>query len=131
MRKLPTLALLLTLTAATAFAARRNVATQAGFTPPPEPGVVYTVIDFPRAAGQAQTAIVNVSWGLASRRIVVAAPYRGICSQTTPSGFVLKLRHPRPDSVPLTVLTTGTIVRGPYQGDVPLELLNPCYRLVS
>jgi hypothetical protein len=74
---------------------------------------------------------VNVDWGLASRRVVVAAPYRGACSSTTPSGFVLKLRHPRPDTTPLTITTTGTIVRGPYQGDIPLEVLNACYKLVS
>ncbi|PYQ60201.1 MAG: hypothetical protein DMF53_17455 [Acidobacteria bacterium] len=131
MRRLPVLALLLILTAATAFAARQSVATSASFTPPAEPGVIYTVINFPRASGLAQSAVVNVDWGLASRRIVVAAPYRGACSTTTPSGFVLKLRHPRPDTTPLTITTTGTIVRGPYQGDVPLEVLNSCYKLVS
>ena len=131
MRKLTTLALLLILTAATAFAARQSVATSASFTPPAQAGVIYTVIDFPRASGLAQSAVVNVDWGLASRRVVVGAPYRGACSSTTPSGFVLKLRHPRPDTVPLTITTTGTIVRGPYQGDVPLEVLNSCYKLVS
>jgi len=31
----------------------------------------------------------------------------------------------------VTIVTTGTIVRGPYQGDLPLELLHPCYKLVS
>ncbi|HET9212804.1 MAG TPA: hypothetical protein VFR03_20525 [Thermoanaerobaculia bacterium] len=131
MRRLPALALLLILVATTAFAARRSIATSASFTPPPERGVIYTVIDFPRASGRAQAAMVKVDWGLASRRLVVAAPYRGVCSETTPSGFVLKLRHTRPDSVPLTITTTGTIVRGPYQGDVPLELVSPCYRLAS
>ena len=131
MRKLPVLAFLLILTAATAFAGRRSIATAVSFTPPPEPGVIFTVIDIARASGKAQNTIVNVDWGLASRRVVVAAPYRGICSQTTPAGFVLKMRHPRPDVVPLTVTTTGTVVRGPFQGDVPLEVLNPCYKLVT
>jgi len=132
MRKLHlALALLLILAAATAFAGRRSIASSAYFTPPPEPGVIFTVINFARSGGTAQGTVVNVDWGLASRRVVVAAPYRGACSTTTPSGFVLKLRHPRPDTVPLTITTTGTIVRGPYQGDVPLELLNPCYKLAS
>src|SRR5436309_16132394 len=119
MRKLTTLALLLILTAATAFAARQSVATSASFTPPAQAGVIYTVIDFPRASGLAQSAVVNEDLGLASRRVVVGASYRGGCSSPTPSGFVLKLRHPRPDTVPLTVTTPGRIVRGPYQGDVP------------
>src|SRR5690348_13402289 len=101
MRKLPTLALLLVLTASTAYSARRAGLSQAYFTPPPEPGVIYTVINYARSSGRAQTTVVNVEWGSASRRVTVGAPYRGACSETTPAGFVLKLRHPRPDSVPL------------------------------
>ena len=133
MRKLHLgLALLLILAvASTAYSARRAALSRAYFTPPPEPGVIFTVIDFARSSGKAQTTVVNVEWGAASRRVTVAAPYRGVCSETTPSGFVLKMHHPRPDSVPLTITTTGDLVRGPYQGDVPLELLNPCYRLVT
>jgi hypothetical protein len=131
MRKLPILALLLVLTASTAYSARRAGLSQAYFTPPPEPGVIYTVINYARSSGRAQTTVVNVEWGSASRRVTVGAPYRGACSETTPAGFVLKLRHPRPDSVPLTITTTGELVRGPYQGDVPLELLSPCYKLAS
>jgi hypothetical protein len=103
----------------------------ASFTPPPEPGQIFTVINFRRAEGQAQNTRVSIDWGAASRSFVVGAPYRGICSTSTPSGFVLKQRHPRPDQVPLTITTDGTIVRGPYQGDPPLELLNSCYRLAS
>lgn len=131
MRKLPALALLLVLTASTAYPARRTGLSRTYFTPPPEAGVIYTVIDFARSSGKAQTTVVNVEWGSASRRVLVGAPYRGMCLETTPSGFVLKLRHPRPDSVPLTITTTGTIVRGPYQGDIPLEVLSPCYKLVG
>jgi hypothetical protein len=124
------LALLLISTVPAAFAGRRNVS-RASFIPPDEPGVIFTVIDFDRVAGSPQAAIVNVSWGSASRRVVVAAPYRGICSETTPSGFVLKMRHPQPDSVPMTITTNGIIVRPPYQGDPPLELLDACYRLMQ
>lgn len=132
MRKVrPGLALLLVLAASTAYPAGRAALSRAYFTPPPEAGVIYTVIDFARSSGKAQTTVVNVEWGSASRKVTVAAPYRGVCSETTPSGFVLKLRHPRPDTVPLTITTTGAVVRSPYQGDVPLELLNPCYRLAS
>ena len=124
MRKLTTLALLLILTAATAFAARQSVATSASFTPPAQAGVIYTVIDFPRDSGKAQAAIVNVAWGLASRRVVVAAPYRGICSQTTPSGFVLKLRHPRPDVVPLTITNNATTKIRPWAWAVAASVLS-------
>jgi hypothetical protein len=86
------------------------------------------VINFERAGDRAQATYVNISWGSVRRQIVVAPPYQA-CAETPAAGIVLKLRHPRPDSVPLTVSTTGTIVRGPYQGDVPLELLSACYRL--
>lgn len=130
MRKLH-FALALLLVSTVVFAGRRITIATAAFTPPPEPGVIYTVIDFDRVSGKLQPAIVNVVWGSASRKVTVAAPYRGLCSETTPSGFVLKIRHPRPDSVPLTIVTNGVIVQEPYQGDVPLELLNPCYRLVT
>jgi hypothetical protein len=129
MRKLHlALALLLIASASVAFAGRRAFST-ANFTPPPEPGVIFTVIDFARASGRAQGTVVNVEWGSASRKVTAVPPYRGLCVTSTPSGFVLKLRHPRPDSVPMVITTTGTIVRGPYQGDPPLELLNACYRL--
>jgi hypothetical protein len=124
------LAFLLIATVPVAAGGRRAVS-RASFVPPDEPGVIYTVIDFDQSSGKPVAVTVNVAWGSASRRVTVAAPYRGICSETTPSGFVLKMRHPRPDSVPMTITTNGVIVREPYQGDLPLELLSSCYRLVT
>jgi hypothetical protein len=110
-----------------AFAARARFST-ARFIPPAEAGQIFTVINYGRASGRTQPTVVNVEWGSASRRITVSPPYR-LCAQTEASGIVLKMRHPRPDQVPLTITTTGTIVRGPYQGDPPLELLSACYKL--
>jgi hypothetical protein len=136
MRK-PSIALALSLVlgvalvASAAFARKAPKSATGSFTPPPEPGIIYTVIDFARAGGRAEGTVVEVSQGAVNRTVTVAAPYTGTCAETTPSGFVLKLRHPRPDSVPLTISTDGTIVRGPYQGDVPMELLSACYRVVS
>jgi hypothetical protein len=121
----PLTALLLALAASAAWGVHYA---GARFTPPAEAGVIYTVINFERAGGRAQATYVNVVWGTARRQIVVAPPYQ-TCAETPAAGIVLKLRHPRPDSVPLTISTSGTIVRGPYQGDVPLELLSACYRL--
>src|SRR4051794_34829684 len=100
------LAVLLIAGSTVAFARGRAFSTT-NFTPPPEPGVIFTVIDFARASGRAQGTVVNVEWGSASRRVTVAAPYQGVCAETTPSGFVLKMRHPRPDSVPMVITTTG------------------------
>jgi hypothetical protein len=131
MRK-PALALVLLLLslAPNAFAARqRNAKTT--FTPPPEPGVIFVVIDYARADGLAQGTVVNVDWGRASRKVTVGAPYHGICSETTPAGFVLRMRHPTSDSVPMTITTNGTIVREPFQGDPPLEILDACYKLTQ
>ena len=110
-----------------AFAARARFAS-ASFIPPAEPGLIFTVINYDRGAGRTQPTGVNVNWGSASRRITVVPPDR-TCAQTPAAGIVLRLRHPRPDQVPLTITTTGTIVRGPYQGEPPLELLSACYRL--
>jgi hypothetical protein len=107
-------------------------AAQASYTPPAEPGLIYTVINFNRANGMARHTRVNVDFGNLHRRLVVSAPYsQSPCSRTTPSGFVLRTRHNQPDSPQLAITTTGTIVRGPYQGEPPLELLNPCYKLVK
>ncbi|HEY0512679.1 MAG TPA: hypothetical protein VGH73_12290 [Thermoanaerobaculia bacterium] len=122
------IAILLALAAPAAFAAHRT--TTASFVPPAETGTIFTVINYDHAFGRTQGTVVNVDWGAASRRITVAPPYR-TCAETPAAGIVLKLRHPRPDSVPLTITTTGTIVRGPYQGDPPLELLSACYHLAS
>jgi hypothetical protein len=121
------LAFLLLAVIVPAFAARARFAT-ARFIPPAEPGQIFTVINYDRAGGRTQVTGINVDWGRASRRITVAPPYR-VCAETEAAGIVLKMRHPRPDQVPLTITTTGTIVRGPYQGEPPLELLSACYRL--
>ena len=118
-------ALLLVLAASAAFGVRYA---SFRFTPPAEAGVIYTVINFDRAGDRARPTYVNLVWGNVRRQLVVAPPYR-TCAETPAAGIVFKLRHPRPDSVPLTISTTGTVVRGPYQGDVPLELLSACYRL--
>jgi hypothetical protein len=129
MRKLHvSLATLLVFIPLAAFAARRFAT--ASFTPPPETGLIYTVINYDRAFGRTQGTFVDVSWGGDHRHITVAPPYR-TCAQSPAAGFVLRLRHSSPDSVPLTLSTTGTIVRGPYQGDVPLELLSACYQMVK
>jgi hypothetical protein len=117
--------LLLVLAASAAFGVRYA---SFRFTPPAEAGVVYTVINFDRASDRAQPMYVNLVWGSVRRQLVVAPPYR-TCAETPAAGIVLKLRHPRPDSVPLTISTTGTVVRSPYRGDVPLELLSACYRM--
>ncbi len=122
-------AILLTLVTSAAVAAATSTAT---YTPPAETGVIFTVIDYARASGKAQATYVTVDWGTIHRQRVFLAPYSAnSCSRTTPAGIVFKLRHNVPGSTPLTITTTGTIVRGPYQGDMPLELLHPCYKLVS
>jgi hypothetical protein len=123
---------LILLASATAVAwgarARASVAT---FTPPAQPGLIYTVINYSRAAGTAQFTLVSVSWGNFHHDIVVPPPYLiNPCSTSTPSGFVLRIRNNQGISTPLTLTTTGTIVRRPFQGDVPMELLHACYRLV-
>jgi hypothetical protein len=103
----------------------------ATYVPPAEPGLIYTIINFNRTGGRTQNTPVTVSWGDIHRSFVVAAPYAvNPCSTSTPSGFVFRLRNNQGDSTPLTITTSGTIVRGPFQGDVPMELLHACYRSV-
>ena len=96
---------------------------------PSEPGNIFTVINYKRVRGRAQPTSVTIDTGAARRSRTVSPPYQR-CVEMTPSGFVLKMRNPRPSSDPLTISTTGSIVRGPYSGDLPLEVLHPCYKLV-
>jgi len=131
MRKPHLYALLLLIVLPTAILARTRVwKVRATFVPPPEPGKIFVVIQYDRSSGHNQGTFVNVDWGSASRRVAVAPPYRQ-CVDATNAGFVLRMRHPTADSVPMTITTTGAIVRGPYQGEMPLEVLSACYKLVS
>ncbi len=100
------------------------------YVPPAEPGDIFVVIDFTRVHGTPQPIDVTANLGTRRRDLVVATPYQN-CIETTPAGIVLRVRHFTSDTTPLTLTTTGTIVRGPYQGEMPLEVLHPCYQLVS
>jgi hypothetical protein len=102
----------------------------ASYTPPPEPGHIFTVINYQRAGGRAQKTYVTIAWG-ASRRTRIFSPPYNACTTTTPAGVVIRLRHNSADTTPLTVSTTGAIVKGPYQGEPPLELLHRCYQLTK
>src|SRR4051794_28208461 len=105
------LALILVLPAAV-FARARSAT--AHYTTPAEPGQIFTVIDYPRAQNRAQTATVNAAVGDASRSVIVPGPaYQNPCTTSTPAGFVLRLRHNTSDPVPVTISTSGTIIRGP------------------
>jgi hypothetical protein len=99
------------------------------YVPPPQPGDIYTVIDFPFVHGAAEGISVSEAMGN-RRRDLVAAP-RYSCDHSTPTGVVVRFRHFTADSAPLTITTTGTILRGPYQGGLPPEALHRCYELVS
>ncbi|HEV7786604.1 MAG TPA: hypothetical protein VGQ28_14760 [Thermoanaerobaculia bacterium] len=124
--------LILILLASATAVARTAKASVATYVPPAEPGLIYTIINFNRAGGRTQNTPVTVSWGDFHNSFVVSAPYAANpCSTSTPSGFVFRLRNNQGDSTPLTITTSGTIVRGPFQGDVPMELLHACYRLVK
>ncbi len=124
MRKLPLATFIilgLLLFAAFAKAAETITVT---YTPRPGAGAVFAVFDFPREGGRAQPAPVTISGGV--RRSFIAVPY-GRCDQVRPAGFVVKLKQP--GQGPLKITTTGILVRAPYQGDPPIELLYTCYRV--
>ena len=96
---------------------------------PPEPGVIYTVVNYNRQADLAQLTTVTLRKGNTRQQFTVSPPYRR-CVETSPSGFVLKLRHQGADPLLVVIRTSGEVIRGPYQGDPPLEQLHPCYKLV-
>jgi hypothetical protein len=123
--RIAAVALLAVLTSATA---RTRVAT-VHYIPPPEPGDIFTVIDFDHSGGEAQPMQVTESMAQRQRSFTAIAPYS--CAQSTPTGVVVRFRHFTADSTPLNLSTTGTIIRGPFQGDMPMEALHHCYRLMS
>jgi hypothetical protein len=124
--------ILLISAAAVAWATKPAKASTATYVPPSEPGLIYTVINYSRAGGTAQHTLVSVDWGNFHNNVVVPPPYlSNPCSTSTPAGFVLRVRNNQGDSTPFKLTTNGTIVRGPFQGDVPMELLHACYRLVK
>ncbi|MEA2564526.1 MAG: hypothetical protein QOH06_6030 [Acidobacteriota bacterium] len=102
----------------------------ASFTPPPQEGTIFAVINFARANGVNQNTSVSVTWGPFSRRDVVGRGY-GNCAAATPAGFVLMIRHFKPDSNPFVLTTSGTIVRAPYQGEAPPEISHACYKFLK
>jgi hypothetical protein len=99
------------------------------YTPPSQPGDIFTVIDFARSGGTAQPTTVTEVMGSRHRSFTAVPRYS--CAHATPAGVVVRFRHFTSDSTPLTVTTSGTIVRSPYQGGLPPEGLHHCYQLVS
>ena len=98
----------------------------ASFTPPSQEGNIFAVINADRSPG-ARTTQIAVTWGSAQRSTGRGNPY-GNCAGSI-AGWVVLVRHTRPDSVPFTLSTTGTIVRPPYQGAPPPEISHACYKL--
>jgi hypothetical protein len=102
----------------------------ASFTPPAREGNIFAVVNFPRAGGANQNTFISVNWGPFHRRETVIHGY-GNCSSATPAGFVLMIRHLKPDANLFTITTTGRIVRAPYQGEAPPEISHVCYKFVK
>lgn len=96
----------------------------AAFTPS-QPGQVFTVINYRRAQGRAQPTVVTVEKSTSRKSKTVVPPYR-VCDTRIPAGFVLKMRNPGS----FTLSTDGDVVRGPFTGELPLEVLHRCYKLV-
>jgi hypothetical protein len=105
-------------------------AATAQFTPPAQPGDIFAVINFDKSHGANRVTQVSVTWGRFRRTELVGQPY-GLCANASPAGFVLMVRNPQSTTFPFTVSTTGTIVRGPYQGIAPPEISHRCYKLVK
>lgn len=101
-------------------------AATASFTPPPVAGTIFAVVNADRSAG-AITTTMTVDWGPFHKTVTRGNPY-GNCSGAI-AGFVLMVRHTKPDSNLFTLTTTGTIARAPYQGAAPPEVGHPCYKL--
>jgi hypothetical protein len=98
----------------------------ASFTPPPEEGTIFAVVNADRSPGARSTRIA-VNWGSFRRTVGRGNPY-GNCAGSV-AGFVLMVQNAGAAPRPFTLSTTGTIVRPPYQGVAPAEVSHPCYKL--
>jgi hypothetical protein len=77
------------------------------YPPPPKKGVIFVVIkakDYSSMNVKHSTK-VSVKWGSYSR----SKSFPGMTRMTPMVGVVIRLRHDKNDSVPLTVTTDGTI----------------------
>jgi len=101
-------------------------AATASFTPSPQGGNIFAVINADRSPGTRVTTI-SVKWGQFQRTVGRANPY-GNCSGAI-AGFVLMVQPRQPSSNLFTLTTNGKIVRPPYQGVAPPEVSHPCYKL--
>jgi hypothetical protein len=130
MRKplLPLLCLMILL-ALLAPATLARAASRTSVIPPGQAGNIFVVINYPMANGQAQHTYLKIDWGSTHKTRVIAPPY-GICGHSSPAGIVFKIRPTQSSSVPMTITTNGTIVRGPIQGQTPIEVLSACYKLM-
>lgn len=97
----------------------------ASFTPSPQGGSIFAVINADRSAG-ATTTTISVSWGSSRQTVIRGNPY-GNCSGRV-AGFVLMVPS-KSIASPFTLSTTGTIARSPYQGAPPPEVGHSCYKL--
>jgi hypothetical protein len=109
-------------------AARKPGPTQ--YTPPASPGDIYVILDYARVRGAAQTTSIDATLDGRHRSLTVGEPYAD-CETSSPAGIVFRMRHYTSDTTPFTLTTSGTVVRPPYQGGVPIEATHRCYRLVS
>jgi len=127
MRK-PTLsaAIVLTLILLAAVVVWADTATFNPNAPGNAPGSVFTIINYRTVQGHIQPTSVVVSTDTSRRKTTIIPPYLR-CDETIPAGFVLKMRRVLPGT---TISTNGQIVRGPFSGDMPVEVLHPCYKLV-
>jgi hypothetical protein len=96
----------------------------ASFTPSPQGGDIFAVINANRSA---RSTTISVTWG-SFRTTVGRGNQYGNCAGPM-SGWVLLVRNTKPGSNLFTLTTSGTIVRPPYQGPPPPEVSHSCYKL--
>jgi len=97
------------------------------YTPPAQKGNIYIVIRFTKGGGVLpQDTNVSIRWGNWSK----SGRFNPGGGRTGKDGFVIRLRHAKNDSVPLTVSTDGSI-QNIYQGDEPREWSNGNYHTAS
>jgi len=95
--------------------------------PPPQKGTIYVIVQFTKGLGVLpQDTNVSIRWGNWNR----SGRFNPGGGRTGKYGFVIRLKHTKNDSVPLTVNTDGSI-QSIYQGDEPGEWSSGNYHTAS
>jgi hypothetical protein len=98
------------------------------YTPPAEIGDIYIVVKYKLTMGTPVDTKITGKWGTWTNTATMKIPAAMGCA---PEGVVIKLKHSKPDQVPLTIDSNGAII-SILQSNTPPQQFGKCaYKTVE